>query len=249
MRTKTRRHWSKLALAVLLMTGLGNTASMSAANVMCLKTNTGQYIEVVRVSMMVVPDGGSTFEIVVKEGTGATGVESISFEKHESDIDLSKYQGDAPESTAIDMTKPVFMLTNTGKYFYMKDLPVMTAKEGSSKFDLKVGATTESDVELVYFYRGPAENVENVLSGIDEERITGQEEQLTLQSPINSQMQISGCGNATKAVVFAANGQKVAEAVVADGAVTISVGHLTNGVYIVKVGNKTLKFNVSSTKI
>ena len=55
-----------------------------AKNVMCLKTNTGQYIEMARVSMMVVPDGGSTFEIVVKDGEGATNVESISFEKHES---------------------------------------------------------------------------------------------------------------------------------------------------------------------
>ena len=64
-----------------------------ASEVMCLKTNTGQFIEVVRVSMMVIPDGGNTFEIVVKDCEGASTVESISFEMHESDIDLSKYSG------------------------------------------------------------------------------------------------------------------------------------------------------------
>ena len=213
-----------------------------AKDVMCLKTNTGQYIEVVRVSMMVVPDGGSTFEIVVKDGEGATNVESISFEKHESDIDLSKYQGESTPSDNIDMSKPVFLLTNTGKYFYMKDLPTMTAKDGSSKFDVTVGAVTESDVSLVYFFRGAKEDAEELAAGIDTPRMPSTEENLSLLTPISSQMTISGCGAANQAVLYAADGRMVGEAPVSNGVTTLQVGHLNRGVYIVKVGRKSLKF-------
>ena len=214
-----------------------------AKNVMCLKTNTGQYIEMARVSMMVVPDGGSTFEIVVKDGEGATNVESISFEKHESDIDLSKYSGGSSDSDTHDMSKPVFLLTNTGKYFYMKDLPTMTAKDGSSLFDVIVGSTTEPDVSFVYFYRGDADKVEDVIaSGIDKPRVLPGDEQLRLTTPISSEMTISGCGAATEAIVFATDGRMVAESTVSNGITTIHVAHLRRGVYVVKVGNKALKF-------
>jgi hypothetical protein len=211
-----------------------------ATNVMCLKTDKGQYIEVVRVSMMVIPDGGSTFEILVKDGEGASNVQSISFEKHEEMIDFSLYQGDAAESTAIDMTKPVFMYTNTGKYYKMKDLPTMTAKEGSDKFDVTVGSTTESNVSAVFFYRGDEANIENVV-GIDAP-VAPVAENLQLMTPISSQMQISGCGDASEAVVYALDGKQVAEAPVANGVTTVQVGHLKAGVYVVRVGNKALKF-------
>ena len=213
-----------------------------AKNVMCLKTNTGQYIEVVRVSMMVVPDGGSTFEIVVKDGEGAANVESISFEKHQSDIDLSKYNETKEEEPNPDMTKPVFLLTNTGKYFYMKDLPTMTAKDGSSQFDVTVGSTTESNVSFVYFFRGPKEDAETLATGIDTPKAVVAEEKLTLMTPISSQMTLSGCGAATEAVLYAADGRQVGEAPVSNGVTTVQVGHLTRGVYFVKVGNKSLKF-------
>ena len=214
-----------------------------AKNVMCLKTNTGQYIEVVRVSMMVVPDGGNTFEIVVKDGEGATNVESISFEKHESDIDLTKYSGGSSTSDDIDWSKPVFMITDTGKYFYMKDLPTMTAKDGSSLFDVTVGSTTEPNVSFVFFYRGDADKVEDVIvSGIDKPSVIPTDEQLRLTTPISSEMTISGCGAASEAIVFATDGRMVAQSAVSNGITTISVAHLRRGVYVVKVGNKSLKF-------
>ncbi len=240
MRTKER--WKIWGLAALMVAGLGtSTDAMAAKQVMCVKTNTGQYIEVARVSMMVVADGASTFEIVVKDGEGATGVESISFEKHESDIDLSKYGGNSGGGDNIDMSKPVFLLTSTGKYYYMKDLPMMTAKDGSDRFDVTVGATTESDVQYVYFYRGPVENID-VVSGIDSPKTTPATERLTLRTPVSSELQISGCGTASCAVVYSANGQQMAESAVVNGATPIYVGHLTHGIYIVKVGNKSLKF-------
>ena len=88
--------WKKMALAALILAGMGYSVDVQAAaskkNVMCVKTNTGHYFPVVRVSMMVVADGASTFEIVLKDGEGEANVESISFEKHEEMIDFELYR-------------------------------------------------------------------------------------------------------------------------------------------------------------
>ena len=212
-----------------------------AAEVMCLKTNAGQFIEVVRVSMMVIPDGGSTFDILVKDGEGAANVQSISFERHESDIDLSKYSGSSSGGQAPDYSKPFFLMTSTGKYFFMKDKPELIAKEGSDKFDVKVGTTTESDVAKIYFFRGSEEDAAQT-AGIDTPKTVVAEENLTLMSPISSQMTISGCGAAVEAVLYAADGRMVGKAPVSNGVTTVYVGHLNRGVYFVKVGKKSLKF-------
>ena len=213
-----------------------------AAEVMCLKTNTGQYIEVVRVSMMVIPDGGSTFDILVKDGEGAANVQSISFEKHESDIDLSKYSGSSSGSgEAPDYSKPFFLMTSTGKFFYMKDKPELISKDGSDKFDVKVGNTTESDVAKIYFFRGTEEDAAQT-AGIDTPKTVVAEEKLTLMTPISSQMTLSGCGADTEAILYAADGRQVGQAPVSNGVTTIQVGHLNRGVYFVKVGKKSLKF-------
>ena len=175
----------------------------------------------------------------MKDGEGATNVESISFEAHESDIDLSKYQGGSSDNNqTIDTSKPVFLITSTGKYFYLKELPTLNAKEGSSKFDIEVGAETVSDVDYVYFYRGPEENI----TGIESAKTLPNEERLTLKTQVSSQLQISGCGAATSAAVYSANGQLMLEAPVANGATTINVEKMARGVYIVKVGRKSLKF-------
>ena len=212
-----------------------------ASEVMCLKTNTGQFIEVVRVSMMVIPDGGSTFDILVKDGEGAANVQSVSFEKHESDIDLSKYSGSSSGNGEVpDYSKPFFLMTNTGKFFYMKDKPELIAKEGSNNFDVKVGSTTESNVGKIYFFRGTEEEAGQT-AGIETPK-TVAEENLVLTSPISSQMTISGCGAAVEAVLYAADGRMVGKAAVSNGVSTVQVGHLTRGVYFVKVGKKSLKF-------
>ena len=212
-----------------------------ASEVMCLKTNTGQFIEVVRVSMMVIPDGSSTFDILVKDGEGAANVQSVSFEKHESDIDLSKYSGSSSGyGEAPDYSKPFFLMTNTGKFFYMKDKPELIAKEGSNNFDVKVGSTTESNVGKIYFFRGTEEEAGQA-AGIETPK-TVAEENLVLTSPISSQMTISGCGAAVEAVLYAADGRMVGKAAVSNGVSTVQVGHLTRGVYFVKVGKKSLKF-------
>ena len=240
MKRLLENRWKSWSLAAVMAVGLSMTPNTAdATEVMCLKTNSGQYIEVARVSMMVVADGASTFEIVVKDGEGATNVESISFEAHESDIDLSKYQGGSSDNNqTIDTSKPVFLITSTGKFFYLKELPTLNAKEGSSKFDIEVGAETVSDVDYVYFYRGSEEDI----TGIESAKTLPNEERLTLQTQVSSQLQISGCGAATRAAVYSANGQLMLEAPVANGATTINVEQMARGVYIVKVGRKSLKF-------
>lgn len=236
---KVRQRRKTFVLAALLAAGLGiSTHADAAKKVMCLKTNTGQYIELARVSMMVVPDGGSTFEIVVKDGEGATNVSEVSFESHESDIDLSKYQGQTNGDVSPDMTKPVYMITSTGKYYLMANLPVMVAKDGSDKFDIEVGNEKEIDVSAVYFLRGDKPEDTGVVSP----ELLPVREKLQLQSVVSSQMVISGCGDATKAVVYALDGRQVAEAPVANGVTTVQVSHLPSAVYIVKVGTKSLKF-------
>ena len=101
-----------------------------------------------------------------------------------------------------------------------------------------MGAETVSDVDYVYFYRGPEENI----TGIESAKTQPNEERLTLQAQVSSQLQISGCGAETRAAVYSANGQLMLEAPVANGATTINVEQMARGVYIVKVGRKSLKF-------
>lgn len=229
----------KSVLAALTLTaGLAWPVMADAAlkNVVCVKTNTGQYFPVVRVSMMVVPDGGSTFEIVLKDGEGEANVQSISFEKHNEEIDFNDYKGDNNDDGYIDLTKKIYLITSTGKYMTVASMPEMRGKEGSSLFDVVADGTTVPDVESVFFYRGDDPDQFSSLESIVAE------EQLQLMTPISQQMTLSGCGDARKAVVFGMNGSPLAEAPVNEGICTLQVGHLTPGAYVVKVGKKALKF-------
>lgn len=223
-------------LALLLAAGLANPDPSFGAvkNVMCVKTNTGQYFPVVRVSMMVVPDGGDTFEIVLKDGQGEANVQSVSFEKHAEDVEFNDYRQD---DDYIDLTKKIYLITNTGKYFTLASMPQMVAKAGTELFDVEVGSTTETNVSSVYFYRG--DKVEDMASLDD---VFASEEKLTLQTAISTEMQVSGCGDASVAYVFDVRGRIVAEAEVHDGVANVYVGELNASTYILRVGNKALKF-------
>lgn len=248
MRTVKQR-WKTLALATIVVAGLGYSLGTEAAasnqNVMCVKTNTGKYFPVVRVSMMVIPDGGSTFDILLKDGEGEAGVQNISFEKHTESIDFSLYQTESDGSPYIDMTKPVYLYTNTGKFWLVKDLPVMKVQEGSSLIDITVGSVEEKGVKDVFFYRGTEDGLNEAMqtsTGIKNPAMAPAAENLTLQTPISEQMVISGCGNANEAIVYALDGKNVAQAPVANGCTTIYVGQLPAGIYVLRVGNKAMKF-------
>lgn len=187
--------------------------------------------------MMAVADGASTFEIVLKDGPSLTGVESISFEKHLVDIDFSKYTEDASGSTPVDYTKKIYLMTSTGKYFTFKTLPSLEPVAGTSHFNVVQGSTTEPGVEYVYFVRSNNETELGISAPIADNY-----EKLTLETPVSTQLQLSGCGDADRAVVYATNGQQVAQAGVANGSTTVQVAQLPAGTYVVKVGKKSLKF-------
>ena len=245
MRT-VRNRWKTYALAAVVAAGLGYSTDAAAAasqkNVMCVKTNTGKYFPVVRVSMMVVADGASTFEIVLKDGEGEAGVESISFEKHQEMIDFNLYKTESDGQPYIDMTKPSWLITSTGKYFKTVDVKSMLAKDGSDKFDVETKTGVESNVSAVYFVRGDEDTAKGTVTGIGELPVAPAVEKLQLMTPIREQMSLSGCGNAAKAVVYAMDGKQVSEAAVSGGNTTLYVGNLPAGVYIVNVGHKSLKF-------
>lgn len=233
---KQKRSMKGLLLAALLACA-GNVA---AKDVMCLKTNTGQYIEVVRVSMLVIPDGGNTFEIVVRDGEGATGVESVSFETHASDIDLSQYQGKSSDtSSTIDVSKPVWLITNTGKHFLVKDVNMLASIDSQGVYEVMTTNGNETGVTSVSFFRGPEAEMPTGIQTVKEMRNV---EALQLITPVSSQLSLSGCGDSDVATVYALDGKEMAEAPVANGSTTVVVSHLKSGVYIVKVGNKALKF-------
>lgn len=242
---KITQHLKVVVLMGIISLGMICAQQASAAeknvNVRCLKTNTGNYFPLVRVSMMVVPDGGSTFEILLKDGQGEANVSSISFEKHTVLIDLDKYKVPTDGGgTSVDSSKKNYMFTNVGKFFSLgKDKPMLQPIEGKNLFNVtdRDGAVLATDVESVFFYRT---NEPESIVGI--KPIIADEEKLVLQTPIGYQMEISGCGDAKTAVVYDMNGRTRTSAPVNAGCSTIVVEELPAGVYIVKVGKKSLKF-------
>ena len=68
-------------LAVLLLLPCGLLAQ-SKQQVWCLKTDKGHYIEMSRVKKFAKVDKDNKFNVVFHEGSGATGVQSVTFEKH-----------------------------------------------------------------------------------------------------------------------------------------------------------------------
>lgn len=238
--------WKTMTLAAVAAIAMATPSEAATKNVMCVKTNTGNYFPVVRISMMVVPDGGSTFEIVLKDGQGEANVQSIGFEKHQEDIDFSKYNQSNNTNTTIDTSKPVFLFTNTGKFWKMKNLPQMSVQEGTSLMTITVGSDVEKNVSDVHFYRGAESGIQEAIdnvTGIQNPAQAPTVENLKLMTPISEQMQVSGCGDATQAIVYALDGKKMSEAPVANGVTNVYVGQLPAGVYVLRVGNKALKFN------
>jgi len=249
MRTVKQR-WKTFALAAIVAAGLGYSVDAEAAaklqNAIGVKTNTGKFFPVVRVSMMVVPDGGDTFEIVLKDGQGEAGVKSISFEKQQVEIDYTLYNEKKEEQPTVDYSKPFYIFTNTGKFWKMKDVqPVLTVQEGTSLMTVTAGSVVEQNVSEIRFFRGTDDELADAMknsTGIENLATAPAAENLQLQTPISEQMTVSGCGDAAQALVYALDGKQVAAAPVASGVTTIYVGQLPAGVYVLRVGNKALKF-------
>ncbi len=241
---KTVLQKKKILMPLLLLAAAWMPAQEIAAqkNVMCLKTNTNKYIECCRVSMIVVVDGGSTFDILTKDGDGAQGVSSISFEKHSSNIDLTKYGTGSDGLPYVDLTLPVWMQTSTGKNFKLANVSAIAEVDGRMFEVVPKSGANETGVRYVTFYRSKTEKeFQEEATAIDAVK-EGDVEQLQLLTPVRSQLSLSCCGDAKTAVVYSLNGTQVGGAEVVDGQTTVYVGDLPAGVYVVKVGKKALKF-------
>lgn len=121
----------------------------------CLKTDQGQFIEMSRVEMLVAVDGQEAFEVVVREGQGAVGVKSITFELHESD-----YVAPADdEPLVITETGPWCLITDRGDSIAMSRVQMLANIDGSNQFEV---VTTDGEnrtgVTNVRFGRGTSEN-------------------------------------------------------------------------------------------
>lgn len=281
-----------------ILLGLCTTLGVHAQSVSqwCLKTDQGQYIEMARVAMLAAVDGQATFEVVVREGQGAVGVKSITFEKQESD-----YVAPADDQPiVVTETGPWCMITDQNDSIAMSRVSFLAYVDQTGLFEVVTregeGAT---DVKQVRFARGlndesggfkpyqegqeqpssttgalwlqtdkgdsqPMSNVamlanvdasgrfEVVLheggsmtnvayvtffrdteTAIQQPKVeTGEEEEpmLRLMTPVHFELKLSGCGDATNAVVYDMRGAKMASAPVANGTTTIAVGHLMTGV-------------------
>lgn len=244
---KTVLQKKKILMPLLLLAAAWMPAQEIAAqkNVMCLKTNTNKYIECCRVSMIVVVDGGSTFDILTKDGDGAQGVSSISFEKHSSNIDLSGYQGNSADgSVYIDVSLPVWLQTDKGDNMKVNNVSMLANVDGSRFEVLAKSGTNLTDVRYVTFYRSKTAwnaQTNGGATAIDPVK-QGDIEQLQLLTPVYTQLSLSGCGDAKTAVVYSLNGTQVGGAKVEGGCTNVNVADLPAGIYVVKVGKKALKF-------
>ena len=117
----------------------------------CLKTDQGQFIEMARVEMLVAVDGQSTFEVVVRQGQGAVGVKSITFELHESD-----YVAPADDEPIIDTgTGPWCLITDGGDSIAMSRVQMLANVDGSNQFEVvTTDGVNSTGVTNVRFARG-----------------------------------------------------------------------------------------------
>ena len=106
-----RKVFQPRAIVVALLTGLlslpcGLLAQNSNKQVWCLKTDKGKHIEMSRVQKITDADKQGLFKVAVSQGLGASGVESITFEKHKPVV-----VGDADDSGGVDK-EDILMIAN-----------------------------------------------------------------------------------------------------------------------------------------
>ncbi len=133
----------------LLPVGL---VAQTTQRVWCLRTDKGQLIEMSRVKMLAAADGQSTFEVIVRDGQGATGVESISFEQHESAYVPEAISDDPP---LVNETGPWCIITDSGDSIAMSRVTTLANADGRRQFEI---VTNDGDnkvgINTVYFGRG-----------------------------------------------------------------------------------------------
>lgn len=206
----------------------------------CLITDKNDSIAMSRISLLAYVDQTGLFEVVTREGEGATGVKQVRFARglsKESGGFVAYQEGEEPTPSG---TGPLWLKTDKGDSQPMSNVAMLVNVDANGRFEVVLhegGSLT--DVSHVTFFRDTETAIEQpkVETGGEQE-----EPMLRLMTPVHFELKLSGCGDATNAVVYDMRGQKMAAAPVANGTTTIAVGHLITGVYIVRVGGKALKF-------
>lgn len=204
----------------------------------CLITDRNDSIAMSRVSLLAYVDQTGLFEIVTREGEGATDVKQVRFARGLSAASggFRPYQeGQEPSSST---TGALWLQTDKGDSQPMSNVAMLAHVDANGRFEVVLhegGSMT--DVAYVTFFRETETAIEQPKA-----ETGGEEPMLRLVTPVHFELKLSGCGDAANAVVYDMRGAKMAAAPVSNGTTTISVGHLMTGVYIVRVGNKALKF-------
>ena len=99
----------------------------------CLKTDAGQCIEMARVVMLAAVDGQEGFEVVVREGQGATGVRSVTFEMRASDYAPEVISDEPPSVTD---TGPWCLISSEGDSIAMSRVQMLANVDGSNLFEV-----------------------------------------------------------------------------------------------------------------
>ena len=89
-------------LIALLSLPSGLLAQNSNKKVWCMKTDKGKYIEMSRVQKLTDVDKQGLFRVAVSKGQGTSGVESVTFEKHEPVPEPVVVKGDADGNGFVD---------------------------------------------------------------------------------------------------------------------------------------------------
>lgn len=201
----------------------------------CMITDRGDSIAVSRVQLLANVDQEGTFEVVTRDGVGAVGVRNVHFARGTSADSGGFYPiDDKPEESGV-LDGELYMVTNAGAEEPLSNVAMLANIDANGKFEVVLHAGINyTGVDYVTFV------VKNGGMGIETPREPVNT--LTLQTPVRFELKLSGCGDATDAVVYDLRGVKVAAAPVYNGTTTISVAHLPAALYIVRVGDKSLKF-------
>ena len=181
----------------------------------CLKTDAGQYVEMARVVMLAAVDGQEGFEVVVREGQGATGVRSVTFEMRVTDYTPPAVISDEPP--VVIETGPWCLISNSGDSIAMSRVQMLANVDGSSRFEVVTsdGANLVG-VSNIRFGRG-----RSTTSGNFKEFEVGSNTQEELANPNNPWVMITNKGDTIAmsrvTMLAGADGNDSFEIVTSDG--------------------------------
>ncbi len=200
----------------------------------CMITDQGDSIAVSRVQLLANVDQNGHFEVLTRDGQNAVGVRSVRFARGLSYNSGGFYPIDDQSEEPGTLDGELYMVTDTGEEQPLSNVAMLANVDDNGKFEVVLHAGINcTGVSYVTFF------VKNGNVAITTPR---EPDMLNLMTPVHFELKLSGCGDATSAVVYDLRGVKVASAPVSNGTTTISVAHLPAALYIVKVGNKSLKF-------